>query len=80
MQSSQHQQHSSSSCFYPQEMWNLNKTGIFLPKTRGNCLPGWRGVLEETRPASSSPKVCLERSVAQLQKLLFITELSTCAS
>lgn len=60
-------------------MWNLNKTRIFLPKTCGNCLPGWRGVLEETRPAPG-PKPCLERSVAQLQKLLFVGELSSCAS
>lgn len=53
MQSLQHQEHSSSSCFYPQEMWNLNKTGIFLLQTRGNCFPEWRGVLEEIKPAPS---------------------------
>lgn len=60
-------------------MWNLNKTGILLPKICGNCLPEWRGVLEETRPAPS-PRLCLERSVAQLQKLLSISELCSCAS
>lgn len=93
MQAAPHREQIPSSCFYPQEMWNINKPSIFLPKTCGNCLHRWREMLKETWPATGLEPY-LEQSAADPLceswgallagknscKSSFNTDLSSCTS